>query len=288
MIFFISSFFSILARHSCQVPHDSSNESLSPIIILPAPSEISYESLHYPVPAEQQYQVIPLVINTGKIPLINHAVQAPIQYFVPDNDNRRAPIYDSAQYPTARDERLQLRRNPDTSILYSNDAQTENRPNRDDHDNYPPAATATVYSETRVDGLAAPLRYSYGYKIIDSRVGGSNDRHDAPIIVGGDGPIGHNNLSSPDEVDGVFGRPTGSGDGLQAASNGRKPDESDDRRDAGPGDIPRALKPIVVKTESDTTKTELKKYYKKVTNPETRVKETKNNGKLTPINPANR
>jgi len=174
--------------------------------------------------------------------------------------------------------------------LYSNDAQTKNRPNHDDHDNYPPAATATVYSETRVDGLPAPLRYSYGYKIIDSRVGGSNDRHDAPMIVGGDGPTSYNNLSGPDETDGVVGRATGLGDGLQqAAANERKPpDESDDRRDARPDDIPRTLKPIVVKTESDTTKTELNKYYKMVKNPETQVKETKNNGKLTPINPAKR
>jgi len=216
-------------------------------------------------------------------------IQAPMQYFVPNNDNRRPPgTYDSAQYPTARDERLQLRRNPDTSILYSNDAQTENRPTyRDGNDNYyPPAATATVYSETRVDGLP---RYSYGYKIIDGRVGSSNDQHDAPAIVGGDRPTSHNSLSDPDETDGVLESTIGHrGAGLQAAANGRKPDESDDRRDDGPDNIPRALKPIVVKTESNTTKTELKKYYKKVKNPETPIKETKKNEKLTTINPAQR
>ncbi|XP_003244496.1 uncharacterized protein LOC100570753 [Acyrthosiphon pisum] len=288
LFFFIFSFFSILANHSCQVPPNRSNESLSPIIILPAPSRISYESLHYPVPMDQQYQVMPLVINTGKIPLINHAVQASLQYFAPlNNDNRRAPIYDSVQYSTDRDERLQLRRNPNTSILYSNDEQTENRPTYRGYgndNNHPPAATATVYSETRIDGPP----YSYGYKIIDDHVGDSNDRYDAPTIVDGDRPTSYNKLSDPDETDGVFEHKIGPGAGPRAVANGRKPGESDDRRDGGPDNIPRALKPIVIKTESNTTKTELKKYYKKVTNPETPVKEAKQNGKLTTINPAQR
>jgi len=226
---------------------------------------------------DQHFQVIPLVINTKKIPLINHAVQAPIQYFVPNNENRRAPIYDSAQHSTARDERLQLRRNLDTSISYSNEAQTENRQTyRDGSNNHPPAATATVYSETRVGGSPSSRRYSYGYKIIDGlHVDGSNFRHDAPMIVGGDGPASYNSLSGPDETDGVFERTIGPGAGLLAAANGRSPDEPDDRRDDGPDNIPKALRPIVVKTESNTTKTELKKYYKKVTNPETPVKVTK-------------
>jgi len=226
---------------------------------------------------DQQYQVIPLVINTGKIPLVNHAVQAPMQYFAPpNNDDRQAPIYDSAQYSTDRHERLQLRRNPDTSILYSNDEQTENRQTYGGYgndNNHPPTATATVYSGTRVDGQPASLRYSYGYKIIDSRVGGSNGRHVAPKIVGGVGPTSRKSLSGPE--DGVFERTIGPGAGSQAAANGRKPNESDDRRDDGQDNIPSALKPIVVKTESNTTKTELKKYYKKVTNPEKPVKEGK-------------
>jgi len=239
---------------------------------------------------DQQYQVIPLVINTGKIPLINHAVQAPIQYFAPpNNDNRRAQIYDSAQYSTDRNERLQLQRNPDTSILNLNDEQTENRPTYRGYgndNNHPPAATATVYSETRVDGVPSSRRYSYGYKIIDGRVGGSNDRNDAPTIVGGDRPTSRNRLSGPE--DGVFERTIGPGAGLRTAANGRKPDESDDRREDRPDNIPRALKPIVVKTESNTTKTELKKYYKKVTNPETPVEEAKKNEKFTTFNLAQR
>lgn len=259
-------------------------ESLSPIIILPSKSGISYESLHYPVPVDQQYQVIPLVINTGKIPLINHAVQAPIQYFLPNGENRRSPIYDSAKLDsTARNERPQLRSNPDTSILYSNDEQrTENRPTYDgNNNNYPStAATATVYSETRVDdGLPESWLYSYGYKIIDGHVGDPNDRHDdAPMVVGSDGPANFNHLSGPDETDIVSERITidPSAELLQqAAANTRNSDESDDRRDDGPDNISRALNPVVVKTELNTTKTELKNYYKKVTNSKTPIEMTK-------------
>lgn len=254
------------------------------MIILPSKSGISYESLHYPVPVDQQYQVIPLVINTGKIPLINHAVQAPIQYFVPNSENRRSPIYDSPKLDSAaRNERPQLRSNPDTSILYSNDEQrTENRPAYEgNNNNHPATATATVYSETRVDdGLPESRRYSYGYKIIDGHVGDPNDRHDyAPMIVGGDGPAIYNHLSGPDETDIVFERitiePSAELQQAAAAANTRKSDESDDRQDDGPDNISRALNPVVVKAELNTTKTELKKYYKKVTNPKTPIEMTK-------------
>lgn len=278
LIFFISLFFSMFAKNSCQVPPDPRSESLSPIIILPASSGISYESLHYPAPVDQQYQVIPLVINTGKIPLINHAVQAPIQYFVPNSENRQT------QYSKARDEHLPLGK-PETAILYSNDEQTENRPTYDGN-NYPSTATATVYSETRVDGLPASRRYSYGYKIVDGHVGDSNDRHDIPMIVGGDGPASYNNLSGPDETDSVFERAIDLG--VESQVNRRKPEESDDRRDDAQDNISRALKPIVVKTEMNTTKRELKKCYKKITNPETPVHSDQKNGKLTTINPAQR
>ncbi|XP_015372701.1 PREDICTED: uncharacterized protein LOC107167976 [Diuraphis noxia] len=269
LIFIIFFFFSILSKNSCQVPTDPRTDSLSPIIILPSKSGISYESLHYPVPADQQYQAIPLVINTGKIPLINHAIQAPIQYFVPNSENRRALIYDSAKYSKARNERPQLR-SPETSILYSNDEQqTENRPTYDgNNNNYPSTATATVYSETRIDGLPESRRYSYGYKIIDGHVGDSNDRHDAPIIVGSDGLANYNNLSEPHETDIVFKGTIDLSTELQGAAITRKSDGSNDRRNDRPDNISRALKPVVVKTELNTTKTELEKYYKNVTNPE--------------------
>uniref|UniRef100_A0A2S2PQA8 Uncharacterized protein n=1 Tax=Schizaphis graminum TaxID=13262 RepID=A0A2S2PQA8_SCHGA len=281
-IFFISSLFSILEKHSCQVPPDRSTKSLSPIIILPASSGISYESLHYPVPAEQQYQVIPLVINTGKIPLINHAVQAPIQYFVPKSENQRTPIYESAQYLPAQDKRVQTR-NPETK-LYSNDEKIENRPTYD-RNNYSPTATATVYSETRVDGQPSSRGYSYGYKIIDGRVGDSNDRHDVAKIVNDGGPA-NIHLSRPKERNRVFDQTTNSDAKLQETDDERKTDKSEPQNN-GPDNISRALKPIVVKTELNATETELKKYYKKVKNPETPInKVTNKNRKLTTINPA--
>jgi len=64
----------------------------------------------------------------------------------------------------------------------------------------------------------------------------------------------------------------------------RKPDESNPRDD-GLDNISRALKPIVVQKELNTTRTELKKYYKKVTNPGTPINDTNKNGKLTNTNP---
>lgn len=99
---FVPWLFALFAQHSCQQDHSA--KPLSPVVLLPAPSGISYESLHYPVPAEQLYQVIPLVINTGRIPLISHAVHAPIQYFMPnggDNQRTSADQHPAAAQPTA-------------------------------------------------------------------------------------------------------------------------------------------------------------------------------------------
>ncbi|KAE9538525.1 hypothetical protein AGLY_005624 [Aphis glycines] len=281
-IFFIFSLFSTLAKHSCQVTHDHSTESLNPIIILPASSGISYESLHYPVPAEQQHQVIPLVINTGKIPLINHAVQAPIQYFVPNSENRRSPIHESTQYLLARDKRVQ----PNTeTMLYSNDEEIQNRPTYD-HNNDPPIGTATIYSETHVSGQPASQGHSYGYKIIRGHVGDSNDRHDVPSIVDDDGPSSHHNISRPHEADRMLEHITIDPSAkLQEANNERKTDKSKPRYNK-PNNISRKFKPIVVKTELNATETELKKYYKKVKNAETPINKAPNTGeKLTTINP---
>ncbi|KAF0761747.1 Uncharacterized protein FWK35_00011005 [Aphis craccivora] len=281
-IFFIFSLFSTLAKHSCQVAPNRSTESLNPIIILPASSRISYESLHYPVPAEQQYQVIPLVINTGKIPLINHAVQAPIQYFVPKSENRRSPIYESTQYLLTRDKRVQ----PNTeTMLYSNYGEIENRPAYD-HNNDPSVGTATVYSETRVSGQPASQGYSYGYKIIRGHVGDSNDRHDVPRIVDDDGPSSNYNTSRPHETDTMLKHITIDPSAkLQEANNERKTDKSKPR-DNKSENISRSFKPIFVKTELNATETELKKYYKKVKNAETPINKAPNTReKLTTINP---
>lgn len=93
--FLISSFLALLGRHSCQ---DRNTDT--PSNALPTPSGISYESLHYPLAAaEQQYQAVPpLTINTGRIPLIRHAVHAPMQYFTSNTGNRRT----SAEAATTR------------------------------------------------------------------------------------------------------------------------------------------------------------------------------------------
>lgn len=261
---------------------DRSTESLNPIIILPASSGISYESLHYPVPVEQQYQVIPLVLNTGKIPLINHAVQAPIQYFVPKSENRRSPIYESTHYLLARDKRVQ----PNTeTMLYSNDEEIEKRPTYV-HNNDLPIGTATVYSETRVSGQPVSQGNSYGYKIIRDHVGDSNDRHDVPKIVDDDGPSSHHNISRPHKTDKMLGSITIDPSAkLQEANNEKKTDKSKPR-DNKPENIFRTFKPIVVKTEFQATETELKKYYKKVKNAETPINKAPNTReKLTTINP---
>lgn len=258
---------------------DRSTESLNPIIILPASSGISYESLHYPVPAEQQYQVIPLVINTGKIPLINQAVQAPIQYFIPKSENRRSPMYESTQHLPAKDKRVQ----PNTeTMLYSNDEEIENRPTYD-RNNDPPIGTATVYSETHVNGQPASQGYSYSYKIIRGHVGDSNDRHDVPRIIDNDEPSNHHR---PHETDTMLEHikidPSAK---LQEANNELKTDKSKSRNNK-PDNISRIFKPIVVKTELNATESELKKYYKKVKNAETPINKAPNTReKLTTVNP---
>ncbi|XP_025199662.1 uncharacterized protein LOC112597707 [Melanaphis sacchari] len=273
-IFFISSLFSMLAKHACQVPPNYSTKSLNPIILLPASSEISYESLHYPVPVEQQYQVIPLVINTGKIPLINQAIQAPIQYFVPKSENQHTPIYESAQYLPTRDERVQLR-NPET-ILNSNDQEIKNRLTYD-RNNYSPTATAKFYSTTHVDGRPASRGYSYGYKIINGHVDGLNDQHNVPRITD-DGRSASYHLSKSEETDKVFEHKIEPNSKLQDANNKRKTDKFESQNN-GPDNTTRTFKPIVVKTELNATETELKKYYKKVKNSETPInKVTNKNG----------
>lgn len=260
---------------------DRSTESINPIIILPASSGISYESLHYPVPAEQQYQVIPLVINTGKIPLINHAIQAPIQYFIPKSENQRSSIYESTKYLLTRDKRVQ----PNTeTMLYSNDEEIENRPTYD-RNNDSPIGTATVYSETRVSGQPASQGYSYGYKIIRGHVGDSNDQHDVSRIVDNDGLSNHH-ISKPHETDRMLEPITIDPSAKsQEANNEQKTDKSKPR-DNKPDNISRIFKPIVVKTELNATETELKKYYKKIKNVETPINKAPNiREKLTTINP---
>lgn len=265
--FFISSLLSLLTKHSCQVPADRDARTLNPIILLqPAPSSgISYEALQYPVPMDQ-YQLIPLVINTGKIPLINHAVQAPIQYFVPGGENQRAAANDG---PAARRSTTTAttpqHRGPKPA--YSDDAaRTSNRPGRGY--NRPPA---TMYSETRVGSRpAAASRYNYGYKIIDGR-------HESTSGGGG-------SATAPDESERFAAAAAASaartGDGSRARVRGppQNPADGPSARDESGASGALSLRPIVVKPDPKTTKTALKKRYKTVENG------TKSE---TPINAAN-
>lgn len=264
--------FSSLAKHSCQVPPDHGNgESLSPIIILPASSGISYEALHYPIPVEQ-YQIIPLVINTGKIPLINHAVQAPIQYFIPhnnnnnNNENQRVSNYEPVQYTHPR---LSLYHQPPNTQQqhYPNkfsksQLDDRNRPSYHHHNPpyYPPT---TIYSETHVDGQPSS-RYSYGYKIIDGDVGHSSIGQNEPINDnnGGDPLSGSYRLAA--ESDGTS-RDRGF-EYTEAKYTKQNVNKANDEEDNDELNSTKALKPIIVRPDVKKTQKELKNHYKNTTN----------------------
>lgn len=267
----------MLTKHSCQVPPNHNTQTLNPIIILPAPSGISYEALQYPVPMDQ-YQLIPLVINTGKIPLINHAVQAPIQYFVPTSENQRVSNDNPAKHSTAPAQHDQYRSTttqPSPKPAHSNAAQNQLT--------YKYHPSTTMYSETHVKGQSAS-QYSYGYKIID---GNSNDQHESRVngyVPESDG------LAEPDKSKRVPENAAGPGNESRAsvapASGRQVPADKLDKQNES--NSSRVLKPIVVKPNPKTTKTELKKRYKSVKNTtklETPINAAIENGILTTLKP---
>ncbi|VVC35903.1 Hypothetical protein CINCED_3A006058 [Cinara cedri] len=267
--FLISSLFSLLAKHSCQVLHDHHNtEPLNPIILLPASSGISYEALHYPMPVEQ-YQLLPLVINTGKIPLINHPVQAPIQYFIPNRENRQISNYDST---TRHEYRSTTQNSPKTP--YSN-AQNTNQPK------YKYNLPTTIYSEKHVEGQPE-LRYSYGYKIIDGDIGDSNGQRE----LGENGNIiseSYNSLEeSADRSKNVFQSTDNPKSNFRAVVRNQKLDNAD-RDDKL--DLLKALKPIIVRPDVTTIQTELKKHYKNTTSLGTPNNVANHNRNLTTFQP---
>lgn len=243
----VSFLYSLLGTHRCRqapVPAaDRNTEPLSPVILLPGAGTagISYEALHYPVPADQ-YELIPLVINTGKIPFVNHAVLAPIQYFIPNSENQRMSNYDPFQQHSASSEQI--------PITYSNSRLIENQ-RTDKH--YTPT---TIYSETHVEGRSS-APYSYGYEIIDGQVG-----DDRPRELRGDGGY---SLPELDRTRRIYPYTTNQNrQGAKSRAVDRKLYRAG-REDGG--DLPfRALKPIIVRPD---TKTELKKHYKNTTNLET-------------------
>lgn len=173
-----SSFFALLARHSCQ-DRNTDTSSNAAAIALPAPSGISYESLHYPLAAEQQYQAIPpLMINTGRIPLIRHAVHAPMQYFTSNTGNRQTS---AAAAETATTRRSALRRRPTatatataaiatTAVGTAAATTIATGPQNGPRTRSP---TTTTYSaETRATDRRPPLQHGNGYEIADDDVGG--------------------------------------------------------------------------------------------------------------------
>lgn len=243
----ISFLYTLLGTHRCrQVPApatDHNAEPPSPIILLPeaGTTSISYETLHYPVPADQ-YQLIPLVINTGKIPFVNHAVQAPIQYFIPNSENKRMSNYDPLQQHSAS-----TKHKP---ITYSNSRLIENRAT------YKHCPPPTTYSETHVESQPSSP-YSYGYEIIDGEV--SDDR--LRELRDDDSY----NLPELDGIKRIYQYMTNH---HHQRTRSRAVDRElyrvgqEDDRDMSS----KASKPIIVRSD---TKTELKKHYKNTTNFET-------------------
>lgn len=258
----------MIAKQFCQVMPDQNTESLNPIILLPASSGISYEALHYPVPLEP-YQVIPLVINTGKIPLINHAIQAPIQYFVPNGANQPIPRYDPMQYSTPQHENRPTARQ--SSIKYSS-TPVDNQPT---YNYYPPT---TMYSETHVGQPSS--RYSYGYKIIDGTIGNSNNQD--KLRDNTNVPENYI-LAEPDGTKRIFEYESNPEAGFKTVVHKQKLDNTDRENEFN---MSRAIKPIVVRPDLKTMKTELKKHYKNTTtNLETPSNVTNRDRNMTTLKP---
>lgn len=264
--------FSLPAKHTCQIPPDHGAEPLHPIYLIPAPSGISYESLHYPMPLDQ-YQVVPLVINTGKIPLINHAVQAPIQYFIPNSESQRtSESYDPVQRSSPSHQHRSASQQH-VAKTYSN-VQTENRLSIPAHNHYSPT---TMYSETHVESQPAS-RYSYGYQIIDGNIGDPNDQRESRDNGNTSGDYNGSTrtqtvfeYTNMPNVDPVVHR--------QHSNEARQKNETNA---STTGSNPT----LVVASDTKTTKTELKNNNKnKTNNLETPNNVTNQNGNLTTLKP---
>jgi len=214
----------------------------------------------------EQYQVIPLVINTGKIPLINHAVDAPIHYFKPNSENRVTVGYNTGQYLNIHnhDYRTTTQPNQKTYSVAQIDKQPTKKYN----------APTTIYSETRVEGQPSLQRYSYDYKIINGNVGDNsndqvlkNDDYEVPesyILAESDTikKISEYNANSKTKLRRVIQR--------EKSHKGHEEDKIT---------LSKALKPIVVRPDPKTVNTELKKHYKNTTNSEKSIIATNQNGK---------
>ncbi|XP_025416198.1 uncharacterized protein LOC112687612 isoform X2 [Sipha flava] len=260
---------SFYAKHTFQIPPDQNIDLLNPILLLPAPSGISYESLHYPMPLDQ-YQVVPLVINTGKIPLINHSVQAPIQYFIPDSENQRtSKSYDPLQSSNLSHQHRSTARQ--VTKTYSN-SRTENR-SKQKH--YPPT---TMYSETHVESQPTS-RYSYGYQIIDDNIENSNDQRESSDNDNTSGNY-NNKLSGLTRIQTVFEYTN-----TPNANTVVQKQNTKETRQKNETSVSTDSNPIVLRSGMNITKTELKKQYMNITNLETSNNVTNKNGNVTTLKP---
>lgn len=240
MVIFVSSWFWLLAEHSCQTPSET------PIILLPAPSRISYESLHYPIPPDQ-YQLIPFVINTGKIPLINHPVQAPIQYLIP----HRKENQQVAKINRDLDQYSFLPRGPTIAKQQSDKYQIRNSLTKKNY--YSPT---TIFSKKHVDGLPSS-KYSYGYEIIEDDIGGPESMIN--------GQKSRNLEKEPDRIQRVYeyiDHPEHNHSIFNTVVHHRHQiDKTNDDLNQF-----KDLKSIIVKPDLNTINTQLKKHYKNATN----------------------
>lgn len=250
---------SLLEKHSCQVPTDHNTKSLNPIILLPAASSgISYEALHYPISMEQ-YQLIPLVINTGKIPLINHAEH----YFIPNSENQQTSSHDQQSNSHDKNRSITQQLSP---ITNSNTRHIGNQPT---YNYYPPTS---MYSETRVEHQPSSL-YSYGYKIIGGNVDNLNTQHQLK-----DNLSGNYNFEEGDKTKTIF--ETNSND-QEAKFNlvikkQKLVDQYDQKKELN---MFEASKPIVM-PDLKTEKTKFKKRYNNKRN----LKTLSQNGNYTALN----
>lgn len=261
--------FSFLVKHTCQIPPDHNTNLLSPILLLPAQSGISYESLHYPMPLDQ-YQVVPLVINTGKIPLINHSIQAPIQYFIPSSENQRtSKSYNPVQSSNPSYQHRSTVQH--VTKTYSN-SQTENRSTQK---YYHPT---TMYSETHVENQPT-TRYSYGYQIVDGNIGNLNDPHKSSENGNTLGNY-NSNLSGSTRTQMAFEYTN-----TPNANTVVHKQNAEETRQKNEPSASTGSNPIVVRSDMNTTKTELKKQYKNLTNLETSNNVTNKNGNITTLKP---
>lgn len=200
--------------------------------------------------------------------MINHPVQAPIQYFIPHREEDQQVAKrsrDPDQYST-------LSHRSTTARQQSDNFQIRNRPAKKIY--YPPT---TIFSEKHVEGQPSS-RYSYGYEIIEGDVGSPDEpRVDGQKI---------RNLDEPDRIQRVYeyiDHPEHNNYPIfnTVVHHRQHVDKTNDNWNQF-----KDLRPIVVKPDLKTISTQLKKHYKNATNLEMPNNTTVNpNNNLTTVKP---